>query len=132
MTRREAAIVAVLCLAWLTYYAFGATAAAAPTAQYLPCATIECVDGRLVAVLSRIDKAENEVRLAAEADRQYKAVTEQRMADIAWAKAGDRLDLFKRESAAYSDKWFYDRIYERWKVHACRSGVNMNATVRCP
>jgi hypothetical protein len=56
--------------------------------------------------------------------------TAQQVADTAWQKSSDRLDLWKRESAAYTDKWFYDEVYKRWRTHECRNGTP--PAVGCP
>lgn len=57
-------------------------------------------------------------------------LSERRVEEIAWQKASDRLDLWKRESQAYQDRWFFDQVYQRWRVHACRNAVPI--LVPCP
>lgn len=101
-------------------------------AQYLPCATIKCLDERMVAILSRQDKLENEIRLAGEASRQARDFDTRRIEDIAWQKSVDALGLFKTQSTSYQDKFLYDTIYNRLRLHVCRMGIPHNETVRCP
>lgn len=57
-------------------------------------------------------------------------VTREDAEAIAWAKAGDRITFWQGESAAYRDKWFYNQLYLRWRVHACRNAVPIQ--VQCP
>jgi hypothetical protein len=58
-------------------------------------------------------------------------VTQAQVDAAAWAKATDRLHLFKQQSSAYEDRWFYDEIYRRFRVHVCRSGIPHNNTITC-
>jgi hypothetical protein len=55
---------------------------------------------------------------------------QQQMDDIAWAKAGDRIVQWQRDSQAYKDTWFYDQLYLRWRIHECRNGQPIR--VPCP
>ena len=60
--------------------------------------------------------------VARRADDAYAKATaggfsEQYVADVAWQKAGDRLALWKDESARYVDKWLFDTIWARVQKH---------------
>lgn len=63
---------------------------------------------------------------------EQRTLTAEQAGAVAWQKAEDRLHLWKQESSAYQDRYLFDTIYSRMKVHICRMGVPHNETVRCP
>jgi hypothetical protein len=58
-------------------------------------------------------------------------LTQAQIQGLAWDKANDRVSLFQQQSTAYTDKWFYDEVYKRFRVHVCRSGIPHNERLSC-
>lgn len=58
-------------------------------------------------------------------------LTRAEVGGIAWDKASDRVSLFQQQSTAYTDTWFYNELYNRFRVHVCRSGVPHNERINC-
>lgn len=50
---------------------------------------------------------------------------------IARSQADVRLQVWKQQSTAYTDRYLYDTLYNRLRIHVCRMGIPHNATVDC-
>jgi hypothetical protein len=112
----------------------------APASQIKPCdvtlsetAWRSCINTQVIAALEgRAEYVQVNDRLAALEATGMSAAQERRVADLAWSKAGDRIEQWKRESMAYTDRWFYDQQWQRAIKLLCYAGVNTNGKVRCP